>query len=50
MDAPKKRSKRYGTLVQSPARGLNDMLIHHKRGVQDFILQKVAQGGVGEAE
>lgn len=44
----KKPSKRFGTLVASPAKSLNDMLVKHQSEVQAFILGKL--GGSSMAE
>lgn len=40
----KKSTKRYGNLVQSPARGLNDMLMAHKEQVQGYINSRLLKG------
>ena len=38
----KKSTKRYGNLIQSPAQGLNDMLMTHKEQVQGYISSRLA--------
>ncbi len=43
MEPQKKRSKRYGNLVKSPAKALNDMLTEHQNTVQQFILSRVSK-------
>ncbi|KAL6720241.1 Histone deacetylase hda1 [Lecanora helva] len=46
MEPQKKRSKRYGNLVKSPTKGLNDMLIHHQADVHRWIMSRInGQGG-----
>ncbi|MCJ1426843.1 Histone deacetylase hda1 [Sticta canariensis] len=45
----KKPSKRFGTLVASPAKGLNDMLVKHQGEVQAFILGKLGGSSMAEA-
>lgn len=38
IEGGKKPSKRFGNLVRSPKMYLNNMLVHHKEQVQEFIL------------
>ena len=44
MEPPKKRSKRYGNLVKSPAKGLDNMLAEHHATVQQLITSKIKEG------
>ncbi|PGH21333.1 hypothetical protein AJ80_03384 [Polytolypa hystricis UAMH7299] len=39
----KKLSKRYGTLKRSPRKGLNEMLLFHKRDVFEWIVQRISE-------
>jgi histone deacetylase 6 len=36
-DSRRKPSKRYGRLIESPKTGLNEMLLHHKPNVVEWI-------------
>lgn len=39
----KKPSKRFGNLAKSQVHGLNDMLVQHREGVQDFIQARIRE-------
>jgi histone deacetylase 6 len=41
MENRRKPSKRYGRLLRSPKAGLNEMLLHHKQEVIDWIETRV---------
>ena len=41
----KKISKRFGTLIKSPAQGLNEMLERHRREVEVWSLERVQGSG-----
>lgn len=41
LPAQRKPSKRFGTLIRSPVKGLNDMMRLHQNEVQDFILERL---------
>ncbi len=45
LTAPKKPSKRFGTLVKSEENNLGNMLVAHQEGVKEFIEQKMAAKG-----
>jgi histone deacetylase 6 len=45
-----KPSKRYGTLIQSPKRGLSEMLLHHKGDVFEWIEERVKPNESEEEE
>ncbi|RJE27468.1 histone deacetylase [Aspergillus sclerotialis] len=43
LDPSRKPSKRYGNLIQSPKRGLSEMLHHHKEDVFRWIEERTEE-------
>lgn len=40
--------KRFGTVIRSPTAGLNRMMAEHAKEVQQWIMERVADGGHGD--
>lgn len=50
MENRRKPSKRYGRLLRSPKATLNEMLLHHKQEVFDWIETRVTTRHSSESE